>query len=899
MNKNYIVVVMTCALTILSALPNTKRISNRAQRKNARLQNNYNPLLTNMDIASTTLKETKTIVQEQKDIQAKKVLKTENIEKIKKNDINAAKKNDKIKNFNVVDTKNTVLSPFEVLQLNEEKEIASDDQKTSIEPSADRIELYFENADLSNFLKQIEDIFDVKFITDEIIDPIAKDSKAIKGNKISFKTHAPLTREHAWNLFVSIMQMAKFAVIPHQQKNIYNIVSIDRSRRSALPSFIGLKYEDIPETDDMIRYVYFVENTNLDTLRPIIESLKSPTSELVILKTHKAFMITDRAYNIKMLMRIIKELDAVSTPESMSILKLRTADAKEVSELYQSLLPESDRQNGGRLFAKKQPTSLYFPENTRIIAEPRTNALILLGPKNAIEKIEEFIIKHIDVELDQAYSPLYIYQLKYADAETVANIMNDITKFGEDTDAGKAGGVRGIDQYMRPMSFVAETETNRLIIKAHHDDYLKAKKVIEQLDEPQPQVAIEILILAINAEDQKSFGAQIRSKEPGPNGILGNNIKFQTSGLFGRSGIVENKDEFGDTKSGVERILGNLLNLVTSASPGNTILSLGKDSFGVWGIFQALKRVTNAEIVSNPFLLATNKTPAKVYLGEERRVKTATIKGSTDTTSFGDDKAVLEVNVTPQINSDGMIILELVIRIDNFVNEDRTDGTKLTKTIKTSTILSDREVLALGGFIQNRIITSMSKTPILGNIPLLGWFFKNKSKRLTKENLLILISPRIIASNDNKDIRQYTTKHINNYYGTIDEMHTVTNNKDPIHRMFFENESASDNMVESFIFDRQKETRKEKFARRGRTRRERRRKNYKNRNDEICDSNMNDKNTDAQPVVAQTITAQKKEKINPIKNNVNSKLHEAIAAKKSDQLLISDIFASARKGQNV
>ncbi len=484
---------------------------------------------------------------------------------------------------------------------------ADDDQEEDI------IELDFENADLENFIKQIEDIFEVTFIIDDSIQPITKDRKQIKGNKISFKTHQPLSKKEVWNLFVTLLEIAGFAVIPQPDPTIFRITTIAIARKSPIPAFIGVDPNTLPETDELIRYVYFIENANIDTLKTIIDPLRSTASSLIALKEHKALVLTAKAYNMKTLMKIIKELDKISIPETMSNLKLRNADAKQISELYQILLTKEE--NSPRVYSNKQPTSLYFPENTSIISEPRTNALILLGPKNAIKQIEEFIVKHIDVELDQTYSPLYIHQLKYADATTIAEIMNNVTQFGKDTDAGKSGGVRGVDQYMRPMSFVAEKETNRLIIKAYYEDYLKAKKIIEILDEAQPQIAIEVLILAVSINNRKSLGAQIRSKERNTNkGFLGKNVTFQTSGLFGSSTIVENNEK----DSGANRLLGNLLKLVTSAAPGNTILTLGKDivdgAASVWGVFQMLQTVTNAEVISNPFLIATNKTPSLVLL---------------------------------------------------------------------------------------------------------------------------------------------------------------------------------------------------------------------------------------------------------------------------------------------
>ena len=679
---------------------------------------------------------------------------------------------------------------------------------TVSEDEEDSIELNFENADLQNFVKQIEDIFEVTFISDDALSPLPQGKKAIKNNKISFKTNIPLSKKESWNLFVTFLDIAGFAITPQADPKIFRITTIDAARKSPLPTFIGVDYKTLPDTDELIRYVYFLENASVDTIMEIVGPLRSSSSQgLIALREHKGFILTDKAYNIKMLMAIVRELDKVSVPESMSILKLRNADADAVQKLYQELLPKEETTS--RFFTKKQPTSLFFPENTRIIADPRTNTLILLGPQTAIKKIEHFIVKYIDVELDQSYSPLYTYQLKYADAETIVDIMSKVTAFGAGTAAGTFGGVRGVDQYMRPMAFIAEKETNRIIIKGHYDDYIKAEKIIKQLDAKQPQAAIEVLIASVDLNDTKNLGAQIRSKEPGPNGLLGNNIKFQTSGMFGDSPVVTRP---GNAVTGAERLLGNLVNLVIGAVPGTTFLTLGKDAFGVWGAFQALQTITDAEVVSNPFILATNNAKATVSIGEQRRIITSEIV-ATDTrqNAFDANNALLEVTITPQINSDGMIALTIKITINDFANPDNSatsasgaNATQNTREIYTNAIVANKEVLALGGLIRNNIQNLETKVPILGDIPILGWFFKNKRKINIKQSLLVLISTSIIESNKGEEMKAFTSEHINDYQNTINYMESTAVNRDPIHRLFFQDKAdRAKGSVEGLIFERQ------------------------------------------------------------------------------------------------
>lgn len=680
------------------------------------------------------------------------------------------------------------------------------EKKSATESEDEKIEFHFEDADLQTLVTHVEELFNVTFITDDMIQPLPSTGHALKGNKITFKTNKLLSKEEAWNLFITFLSMANFAIVPDENPRYFKIKTTDAAKKSPIKTFIGTTPTSLPGNDELIRYVYFMEHKQLNTVKDILNHLKSVPADLIFLDSHNAFILTDKAYNIKTLMQIVKELDKVSMPQSLSVLKLRNADAQEVKALYESLLGEKIQPQ--QFFqARKQPTSLYFPENTTIIAEPRTNSLILLGTKDAINKIETFIVKHIDVELDTPYSPLYVHQLKYANASAIADIMSKITsEFGQD----KQGGLRGSDKFMRPINFVAEEATNRIIIKGHYDDYIAAKDIIEKLDEAQPQVAIEVLILSISLTNQKQLGTQIRSKDPGVNGLLGNNVKFQTSGLYQTKKVVLRDPSAPGVTTGAARLLGNLVDLATGAIAGNTLITLGSDAYGVWGIFQALQTAANAQIVSNPFLLATNKTKATIKVGETRRVQTGIVfsGGSSGpnggTATLGDEEADLTVAVIPQINSDGMIVLDLEVNLSNFLNpQDPNSATKANRNIKTHAVVANKEVLALGGLVRNNINNTAKKTPVLGDIPILGWLFKNQSKLEDKDNLLILLSARIIEPHSKKEVHRFNTERIDDYHGTLAKMNNSNNSRDPIQKLFFAPDPAgTEQVVDDFLLRR-------------------------------------------------------------------------------------------------
>ena len=702
--------------------------------------------------------------------------------------------------------------PTPSIPLPEQNQIEQADAQTESNQSAQEkidqkeepvIEFHFENADLEVLINQISELFEVTFVADDTITPMLQGAKSVKGNKISFKTQQPLTKNEAWNLFITFLEIAGFSVISQSNPKIKRIVTIEAARKSPLPAYIGVSPSMLPDSDEMVRYVYFVENASLEMVKGLVDQLKSTSaSGPVILSEMKGFMLTDKAYNIKSLMNIIKELDKVTMPQSMSVLKLRRADAVEVEQLYKSLAGMDDRALAQQRFfpGRKTPSASYFPDNVGIFAEKHSNSLILLGPADAIKRIEDFIIQSVDVELSQPYSPLHVIQIRYADAVNIAKIMTEVTKFGASTEAGKSGGVRGGDKYLKPMLFTAEPETNQLIVRGDYEDFLKAKEIIVELDAPQPQVAIEVLLLAVSLNEKKQLGAQIRSRVPGTEGLFGN-VKFQTSGLFGNSSVVENPNG-----PGINRLLGNLLNLVsTGVTAGNTILSLG-DSLSTWAIIQALETASNVQVLANPFLVATNKTPALVSLGEIRRVITGTIIGTQTDNTYGDAPAELKVEITPQINSDGMIVLTINVSLSQFVGAANPDAAVRTlRKIETKTLVANKEVIALGGLIQNNIENIVTKVPLLGDIPILGWLFKNKQKNDSKSNLLILISTRIIEPNADQAITSYTGDHITEYTNTLNQMYLPAERRDPINRWFFAPQNLNEKATDEFVFRQQKE----------------------------------------------------------------------------------------------
>jgi len=689
--------------------------------------------------------------------------------------------------FNVISHEiSNILTTSEILKPIEHHRVRP---ATATDDMLDLININFDKTDFSNLLQWIESVFKIKFLSGDNFNPNIQGK--LSGNLISYRTHKAMTKQQVWDLFLTLIDMLGLTAVPSGYDKdfptVFTIMPSDAANQVPLPSYVGVDWQSLPANDTKIRYIYFVANSPVAAIATLLQDFKSKSAIVTNFPSLNALIIVDRASNVRSLMAIVSELDSASTPESMSVIKLRYANAEEVVQLYQNLVATEQKGTlANRLFGqKKQPTAIYFPDDLQLFAEPRSNSLIALGTRDGIKKVEEFILTYVDKELDQPYSPLYVYELQYANATDMAAILTSVTNFARSTPAATYGGVRDGNKFLRPMSFVPETTGNRLLIKAEKDDYLKVREIIRQLDIKQPQIAIEVLIVNVTANKIKQLGTQIRSKN---DTTLGKNVAFQTSGLIGGTteGIIVN-DVDGS-------LFGNLVRLAQGQLAGTTLVSIGSDIVGgVWALFQALDNVLYTNVVSHPFLTTTNKYTAQVALGETRRIRSGIVQGSGQATdTFNDLSANLSVAITPQINSDGIINMNIEITIENFTDADPASATKEIKKITTNASLGDGEILALGGLLRTRADEISSRVPWLGDIPVLGWLFKNKRKQKIQDNLLVFLSPKVVTPRPEGGMGPYTTNKAAHSHDTLCSMRPCAELRDPIHRWFFRDTTCDD-----------------------------------------------------------------------------------------------------------
>ncbi len=628
------------------------------------------------------------------------------------------------------------------------------------------IYLNFENSSLDNVVNYMAELKNINLLPD----------KSLADIKVSLTIRQAQTVEGAWKIFLTLLEVSGFSIV--EVDGLHKVLPRDKKLTEALPSYINVPYTTLPNSDLTVRYVMFLQNLEIDSVKDLLDSLLSDKHTLFPYPQAKCFIITDRCYNIKSAMKVIQELDTMGQAETVVVMRLTRTNATDVKGLLEGLMKKADTNPLARLFAKSTDTTNdYFPSGTKLVAEERTNSLILMGTLDPIKKIEKFITEYIDVELKAAESPLHIYPLQYSDATQIAEILKEVTTppdQGPGQQAAKYGAIRGGVKYFKAMKFLADKEANRLVISCtDKQDWQMVKGIIKDLDKPQPQVAMETLFVQVDANDMDQISGSIRNPKLN---TLGGRVNFQSANT-GDASLSTPTDASKDPIT----LLGDMLTQLVKTQ-GSTLLSFGSKT-NIWAVFEMLRTRSNATILSQPFLTIANKVTGKISIGEERNVLLQDA-GSAGVKGFGPVNADTSLEIEPQINLDGVIRLKINVNISEFVTAGT--GDKSNKQVNTNVTMADGQVLILGGFVKTKVGESISRTPLLSNIPILGWFFKNQSRTVNRSYIFIFMAPTIVKPRTAPGVELCTKMKLHAATNDIEDGIKTLKTNDPLFNWFFD-----------------------------------------------------------------------------------------------------------------
>jgi general secretion pathway protein D len=617
------------------------------------------------------------------------------------------------------------------------------------------------------------------------------------GKKVTVIAPNKMSTTEAYRVFLVALSTMGLTIVP--KGNVLRIVESATAKSETVPIY----KRGIPaDEDQVVRYVLRPSYMQPETLRQALDSIRSPAGSVQIAGT--MLIITDYASQVRDMMSLARSVDVPGGSDGIYTIPVHHADAAQLAQKLNDILGISAAAaaasvpGGGRrqMVPPQQPGMPPQPQAqvsddvgsavpSKILVDDRSNTLIVVSSEAGYLRVKA-LVDRLDIALDtESGQAIHVYPLENALAEELATTLNNAmgqasARPGQPGQPGRPGQPpvpgappmpapqpmppSGIDNLGAALEgqvrVIGDKPTNSLIVMSSGRDFIAIKDVVRRLDQPRRQVFIEALILEVQLAKELDIGTSSHGGAPIGSGdtsalVLGGVQTPNLRSIAAASSLA--------TATG---LIGGLIGAPLTNS--QTILGTSIPSFGV--LFQALATQDNTDILSAPAIIAIDNEKTEFSVGNNIPYKAGLSFGgfglpgaggaASPTGSIGQNiqrqDLNLSLNVTPHISSQDVVRLEIEQETKDIGGKDAELGPTWTqRKLKTQVVIHDQQSVVIGGLIQERDIYSVTKVPLLGDIPLLGYLFKYSTKAKKKTNLLILLTPYIVKDQlDLQSIRE-------------------------------------------------------------------------------------------------------------------------------------------------
>ena len=591
-----------------------------------------------------------------------------------------------------------------------------------------------------------------------VVDPRVKGTMNLSSEKA-------LSPAAAYNQFLTALRLQAIVVVESQ--GIYKVVpEADAKLQTSVVSAGGVTTR--AGSNQIVTQIFNLNYDSAANLLPILRPLISPNNTINVNPGNNSLIITDYADNLQRIARIIAASD-LPTATDVEIIPLKHALAGDLAPLVLRLVDSGAAAAGAAAAPGQSDTGV----RTTVIAEPRSNALIVRSANAA----RLALVKSLVVKLDQPSSQsasgnVHVVFLKNADAlklaitlrASLASISTPGTGPGAATVAGSApssasntanpatANVQASPQPSTGGQIQADPATNSLIITAAEPQYRQLRAIIDQLDGRRAQIYVESLIAEINSDKAAEFGVQWQN-------ALGNRADTNNLSAAGTNYGAGGKNLLALALSGLSTtattITAPSVLPATGLNIGLGTLIAGKTVLGIFANF--LQTTGEGNILSTPNLLTLDNEEAKIIIGQNVPFVTGQYTNSAGSSSSTgtvnpfqtvERKDVgLTLKVKPQISENGTVKLEIYQEVSSVQASSINSATGLItnkRSIQTNVLVEDGGIVVLGGLLQDEYSNNQEKVPLLGDIPLFGNLFKTESRARKKTNLMVFLRPVVV-----------------------------------------------------------------------------------------------------------------------------------------------------------
>jgi general secretion pathway protein D len=620
--------------------------------------------------------------------------------------------------------------------------------------------------------------------------------------KITILSNSPIPADEVWNVFIAALDANNWAVYPVGR--YWKLSEKKQSARANIPTYLE-PGQETPASEQMVTKLFKLRFVEADQMRNTLNQFTSRDSDFQIFPPD-TLIVSDLGLNMRRLEKLVEALDQPGGSEEIHIVQVQFAGAQALAQKLTEIFAaqQGSKAGGQRQLGVAEPVQPIgvpqigmpqLPQSgvqgggpvtvSKIIAEERTNKLIVITSARSFQRVAE-LIKQLDVPAGGG--GVNVYYLSNAKAEDMAATLQALAQGAAATKRAGPGGPGGAppgipqggaaqvgggavsaDLFSGEVKVTADKNTNSLVIIASASDYRNMVKVIERLDVQRRQVFVEAVIMEVNLQSENDIGVSAHA------GTLIDNLNFR--GAQGSAPLVLGSELGGLSSLGGVSALGTLGGFLAGLQgppitvPGGLTLP----SFAV--LLNALQSSSDVNVISTPHVLMTDNTEGEVTVGQNVPFQAGfnpttsglgSVAGTTGTAGIGAlglgglgslyapiqrQNVELRLRIKPQINEGEYVRLEVDEQTEEIASIDKQLGPTTSKrTAKTTVVAKDQETVVLGGLIQERTLKSVQKIPVLGSIPVLGYLFRSEQTKKTKTNLLLFLTPYIIR--DPSDYRR-------------------------------------------------------------------------------------------------------------------------------------------------
>jgi general secretion pathway protein D len=470
----------------------------------------------------------------------------------------------------------------------------------------------------------------------------------------------------------------------------------------------------------------------LDIIKPFL----SKNASVKVLPNSNMLIIVERGVKLVEINDLVRALDIDSLDTmQVKLFELRNSfSAEVVPELIQiySALGYTDQAKG---------KGIVF------LSLDRMNSVMMINPfPKLFPTIQSWVDKLDAAPMEMEQLSTFIYDVQNGDAADLSKVLQQLYTLDAELGGGAGAGKGKTGKKLKseitstpivgPLQIIAHPVTNSIIIRTARRNYPIIEETLKRLDEKALQVLIEVLITDITLSDELQFGLEwaIRSSDAKDFMALSNN-----AGLGNRGSLGTNLDTAAYNPTG-----------------GTGLSFFTRPEQNVMGLIHALASDSKLEVRASPMLMTTDNKPASIDITSEVPISTTSFSTTGAEVQNIQYKSVgIRLSVTPKINEDKYVSLSInqeISQIDDTRSGPNNEPYFFRRQAKTEVVVKDRQTLMIGGMIQNTKGVGARGIPFLSSIPIIGWLFGAKETKEEKTELLILLTPHVIASDEEAEI---------------------------------------------------------------------------------------------------------------------------------------------------